>query len=208
MGGHLGVSGVLMAVVHRLRQMVRVDVRPSSEGWTLAAYWTPVEREYPREHLERLTGADGAVDLGTHDAGFVDDVAGRKGKAARRWGRVASPFANGEEYLGWDGARRCFTTSSAPRDAMGKPLVPFVTMAADPSVVKPGTLVHIADCGTNAGVAVDPQVAARLVDSAWVVTDTGVSGRRVDMYIGEQDRADMAASPFHLSLEGAMLRLF
>jgi 3D (Asp-Asp-Asp) domain-containing protein len=203
-----GLGVFLTAAVHRLRRLLWVDVKPASGDWTLTVYWTPVEREYPRASLERLTSCDAAIDLGMHDSGFVDDVAGRNGKPAQGWGRVATPLANGDEYIGWDEGRECFVTSAAPRDAIGKELVPFVTMAGDPSVVKPGTLVHITDCGTDTGAAVDPHVAARLTGSSWVVTDTGVTGRHLDMYIGEQDRAEMAASPFYVSLEGAALQLF
>jgi len=92
--------------------------------------------------------------------------------------------------------------SKEPLDAYGQPLIPWLTVAADPSIQK-GTKITIKSLGSKANVA--SWVAEKLLTTTFVVSDRGpsVKGHHLDVYVGDQTRRNMSKSPVALYIRGA-----
>jgi hypothetical protein len=177
----------------------------SSPGWQVTVYYTAVEGLHSGRSTrvigcQRLDCANGGADLGTYPAGFVAAVRA-EGTGRTRSGR----------YLNWS-SNVGYWLDSAPRDAHGAPLRPWVSAAADPDVLPAGTTFMISECGrAEEGGPVGAPVCARLRAARWVVTDEftpGLGGERhVDLYVGEETGPGFTESEWFTTLVGAVLLL-
>jgi hypothetical protein len=170
-------------------------------GWTVTVYYTAVETYYDGAPVAvtgcpELDCAHGHADLGAHPKDFVTAV------RDEGTGRLT-----GGGYLNWSHDVG-YWLDAAPRDAAGHPLRPYSSAAADPDVLARGTAFTITDCGTEPE-DVDDAVCARLRAANWRIVDEftpGLGGERhVDVYLGEQDRADFTESPAYVTLTSATL---
>lgn len=182
-------------------------VAPSAAGdWEITVYVTAVERYY-HGTLRPVRGCPTVdcdsrtpkVDLGSYPGDFVDRV--------RDEGTgLISNGPNAGRYLNWS-SDTGYWLDTMPRDSFGHRLVPYVSAAADG--VPAGTRVRITSCGRNDdGSAPDPQVCAALTSARWQVLDEftpGLGGvHHIDLYLGEEDRADYTAtSPYWVTFVGA-----
>jgi hypothetical protein len=180
-----------------------------SDGWAISAYFTAVETFYskPRVALRGCVGLDcvnGTTTLGRFPSDFLAAV---KEEGS---GRLASPV-NGSAYLNWS-VDVGYWLDTAPRDARGSVLEPYVSAAADPAIAYVSTF-RVDQCGADVrtGEAVEPLVCAAIRGATWVVRDRftqGAVGKRLDLYIGEQDAADfLAESPRAIDTQGATISL-
>ena len=175
-----------------------------SGGWEITVYYTAVEDHHSGEP-ETVTGcrgldcAHGDDDLGRYRSDFVDAV------REEGTGRTAAGT-----YLHWS-YDVGFWLDTRPRDTAGRALRPFVSAAADPTVLARGTHFSIAACGrADDGSPPAAPVCAALRKARWTVTDEftpGLGGsRHIDAYIGEETGPDFTSSPWYLTLRGATLR--
>jgi hypothetical protein len=181
--------------------------RPTlSAGWEVTVYYTAVEG-YHHGAAERVTGcpdlncSHGHDDLGAYPADFVRAV------HDEGTGRTADG-----RYLNWS-YDTGYWLDTAPRDTDGHPLVPYVSSAADPSVLKRGTRFVIAGCGTqDDGSAVPAPICDTMRAAGWRIDDEftpGLGGRKhVDAYIGPETGPDFTDSDAYTTLVGATLALF
>ena len=176
-----------------------------SDDWEVSIYFTAVERYYsgPPEVLRGCPVIDcsnGTADLGQFPRDFIAAV---KEEGS---GRLTSTGAK-SAYLNWS-VSIGYWLDNAPRDARGSVLEPYVSAAADPSIAFVSTL-RINTCGLDArtGEAVDPAICESITRPTWIVRDrftVAAVGRHVDLYVGEQDRADfVAGSPRAIHTLGA-----
>ncbi len=174
-----------------------------SGDWLVTVYYTPVESFHPGRTTE-VTGcgirdcAFGDSLLGSYPVEFVDAV------HQEGTGRITSgPHAGG--FLNWS-VNVGFWIDDAPRDAYGGVLQPYRTAAAN--TLDPGTRVRVLDCGEG---AVHRDVCERLRDGEWRIHDQFTPGfggdKHIDLYIGEQDRADFTYSPLFTTLRGATVAI-
>jgi hypothetical protein len=146
--------------------------------------------------LECTRGKD---NLGTFPASFVTAV------KAEGTGRTTRG-----RYLNWSHDTG-FWLDDAPRDAAGRPLRPFESAAADPSVLPRNTQLTIVTCGHDEGGDQIPTTTCdRLRRAAWIVTDEftpGLGGdKHVDVYIGEETTTNFTEGPWYVTLLDATLR--
>jgi hypothetical protein len=180
--------------------------RPSaSPGWEITVYYTAVE-EYHDGTPRRVTGcrvldcAYGNDDLGGYPADFVTAV------RDEGTGRIT---AGG--YLNWS-YDVGYWLDSAPRGSAGAALRPYVSAAADPGVLAPGTRFRITDCGRQDDGSRLPAAACETLRGAgWRVEDEftpGLGGaRHLDVYIGPETGPDFTESDLYVTLTGATLRI-
>lgn len=176
--------------------------KASDGGWGLTVYYTPVEEFHGGEPVtvrgRPSLGSEAEEDLGTYPSGFVDAAQGEGG------GRITSgPHAG--NYLNWSW-NIGFWLDTSTRDAGGDPLVPFETAAVDD--IEPGTPLKLVACGVDgSGMPAKSEPCQQLRSADWVVRDKftpGLGGeRRVDLYLGEQDRPDFTTSKLWVAWSGA-----
>jgi hypothetical protein len=150
--------------------------------------------------------ANGTLDLGTYASDFVRAV---KDEGT---GRITSGPQAGT-YLNWS-IDVGYWLDTAPRDARGQALVPYVSAAADPSIAF-GTPFNVLACGvddsTGSAADIDSRVCAQLQAANWLVQDRFTEGRvgqHLDLYIGEEDQPDFSnSSPKVISTKGATIAL-
>ena len=108
-------------------------------------------------------------------------------------------------YLNWS-YDTGYWMDTAPRDTAGRPLRPWVSAAADASVLRSGSRFTIVRCGT---AEVTADVCAKLKAPTWTVVDEftpGLGGdKHVDVYIGEETGRDFTESDLYTTLESATL---
>jgi hypothetical protein len=182
-----------------------------SAGWRLTTYYTAVESFHhePRVQVRgclRLECEFGRDVVGSYPRGFVRAVHDEGS------GRITSGTHRGR-YLNWS-SDTGYWLDSRPRDAGGGSLTPYVTAAADPSVLGRGVRFQVVRCGSSQddGSALDPAACGRMRSARWVVRDEftpGLGGRRhLDLYLGEEDREDFeATSPRYLDSTGATVEV-
>ncbi|WP_239166377.1 hypothetical protein [Actinoplanes italicus] len=183
----------------------RTPGRRTSTGWEITVYYTAVERFHdgdptPVTGCPRLECTNGDDDLGTYPAGFVDAV------RDEGTGRTSSG-----RYLNWS-YDVGFWLDTAPRTSDGGTLVPFVSAAADPTVLPRGTRFTIAGCGSQDDGSAPPQaVCTALRDADWEITDEftpGLGGpKHLDAYIGPETGPGFTDSAWYVSLTGVRLTL-
>ncbi len=166
-------------------------------GWSLIAYYTPVE-SYHTGPPQAIQGCatpacpNGAEPLGSYPSDFLQDVQREDA------GRITSGKYTGS-YLNWTAADGYWLDTST-RDAGNQPLRPFVSAVADASIAL-STGFRVLSCGVDktSGDSTDPAVCDRFKAATWVVTDHPVSpgaAHDLDLYVGEEDGPDFAnASP-------------
>ncbi len=167
-----------------------------NSDYLITSYWTVNEQFYSGGKVP-VRDANGLL-LGFYKDDFVADV------QVEGWGR-GDGLGNDGRYLGYDPSFG-FMKSDSPLDAYGNPLVPWRTVAADPSIPR-GTKVYIVDLGPNPNVT--DEVADILLESEFLVSDRGPSirGHHIDVYVGDQTRKEMDESPYALYIEGATVCL-
>jgi len=107
------------------------------EGVTITSYWTVDEKVYatadpnaPTDTVPVVDEETGTIVSMTCIAAFLNEV------KTEGWGRTVSG-----KYIGWWNGT--FHLGPAPLDAQGNPLIPYHTVAVDPSVIPLGAWVAI-----------------------------------------------------------------
>jgi hypothetical protein len=166
-------------------------------------YYTVVER-YHGGAPTRVTGCPrldctrGHADLGSYPAEFVALVK-----------TEGTGLTAGGRYLNWS-YDTGFWLDTAPRGTDGNALQPYVSAAADPTVLRRGTRFTIADCGReDDGSVPPPAVCAAFRRAAWRIDDEftpGLGGpRHIDVYVGPEPGPGFADSAGYVALTGATL---
>ena len=165
-------------------------------GYLITSYWTVKEEFYRGEKIP-VKDSSGRL-LGYYRRDFVEDV------MIEGWGK-GDGVKNDGTYLGYD-PELGFIKSTEPLDAYGSPLIPWKTVAASTNLRK-GTIIRIV--GFIADEEVSEKVVHMLLNSEFVVSDRSpsITGRHIDIYVGEQDRPDMNESPYALYVKNATICL-
>ncbi|MFD0355485.1 hypothetical protein ACFVHW_17375 [Streptomyces sp. NPDC127110] len=190
----LGYAGLRLH--HRLTTIDLPRTNTASQGgYTLTVYFTPSEAHYrgPRRSIRDQACA------GHHlPDGFPADYLERVGLEG--FGKTARG-----DYLGWDFDRHCyFATSNPPVGSGDNALVPWQSVAANH--LSPGTRIRVSDCGPG----VSGRICARVKSAHWRVDDLCSIGcdsaKHLDLYIGEQTRADIEDEDFYFVTTGAVIQ--
>ncbi|WP_233358736.1 hypothetical protein [Thermomonospora amylolytica] len=193
------------------RATVTTTPKKLSKGWRVTVYYTAVEsfHDGPRKRVKGclVSGCqEPEQDLGSYPESFVKAV------QTEGAGRITSgPHAG--KYLAWSRRVGHFWLDDIARDAVNKPLRPWVTAAADRTVLERGSRFVIAECGTgHAGRPIPAEVCERFRQAYWEVVDVFAPGHggehHADVYIGEETGPDFTRSPFYTTLDGAVLGLY
>jgi hypothetical protein len=196
---------LLLAGCDAARPAPTVPAGKTSSGWEITVYYTVVEKYHHGAPAKvtgcpRLNCTGGDDDLGTYPADFVADVR-----------TEGTGVTSAGKYLNWS-YDIGFWLDTAPRDTDGDPLEPYVSAAADPSVLKNGARFRFADCGRqDDGSAVPEAVCGRFRAAAWRIDDEftpGLGGpKHIDLYLGPETQEGFTQSDSYVTLEGATLRL-
>lgn len=172
-------------------------------NWQVTVYYTAVEAFHTDAPVDVvgclvLECANGDKALGRYPESFVDAVHD-EGSGRITTGTHAGRYLNWSYDVG-------FWLDDAPRDSHGRALIPFRSAAADG--VPAGTQLRLVDCGTlDSGETVPSDVCQKLSSGQWEIRDefTPTLGgeRHIDLYIGEEDRANFTSSALFTTLEGA-----
>lgn len=175
----------------------------TGEGWKVTVYYTAVESFHsgptvPVHGCPVIDCENGDELLGMFPQSFAKAV---KDEGT---GRTSSG-----RYLNWSHDKG-YWLDSAPRDAFGRPLKPFVSAAADG--LRQGSRIKIVSCGqTPEGANVDSAVCQKLASSSWEITDEftpGLGGdRHIDLYLGEETGPRFTESPWYTTLSEAVLEV-
>lgn len=165
-------------------------------GYLITSYWTVREEFYVGEKVP-VRGSSGEL-LGHYRQDFLEDV------MVEGWGKGDGDRNDGR-YLGYD-PEMGFIKSSEPLDAYGSPLIPWRTVAAPPHLRKAATIIIV---GFTESEELSEEVIDKLLTSRFIVSDrgSGLTGRHIDIYVGDQDRADMNESPYALYIQNATICL-
>ena len=170
-------------------------------GWRITTYYTVIESYFsgrPQQvkgclKIDCSAAGDPNNVLATLPSDFVATV------ITEGNGKMTSG-ANAGRYLNWSGSMpgSGFWLDSAARNAQGTALVAFESAAAHPSVSF-GTKFKVLQCGVDSENAeqMNDAACAKLKAGNWVVVDrfeANTKKNHIDLYIGEQDRADMENS--------------
>jgi hypothetical protein len=178
-------------------------------GWEISTYFTAVEEYYDGPSIDlrgcpTIDCTDGNTLLGRFPQEFLESV---KSEGSGRLSASGRPA----EYLNWS-IDIGYWLDSAPRDARGSILEPYVSAAADPAIEYVASF-RITECGTDAitGKPLGPELCDLVRHGGWVVRDrftAGSVGKHLDLYVGEQDRKDfLDRSPKAIHTVGASLLL-
>jgi hypothetical protein len=203
----MGVAPVERVTTPTVNQ--RLATAQESGGWEISTYFTAVERYYDGPVIDlrgcpSIDCSEGDTDLGRFRRDFLEAV------KAEGSGRLSSSRRTAE-YLNWS-INIGYWLDSAPRDARGSVLEPYVSAAADPEIEYVSSF-RIEDCGTDAvtGEPLDPEVCGLIRHGDWIVRDrftVGSVGKHFDLYVGEQDRQDfLVRSPRTIHTLGASIAL-
>lgn len=175
----------------------------TSGGWRVSLYFTSVESLHhgrPRAvtGCRDLHCVHGDAPLGTYPADFVRAVRAQgSGKITR------GPHAG--RFLDWS-SDTGYWLDSTPRDARGRPLEPFRTVAAG---LPDGTRIELTGCGhRRGGRPVPHDLCRRLTAAHWQVRDVFPGDRKtraVDLYIGPETTAGFAGPRRYTTLRGVTL---
>jgi hypothetical protein len=178
----------------------------ASGGWELAVIYTAVEKFHTDKKVSvigctKLQCSEGTDKLGKFPAGFV--------KAVKDQG--SGRLTDGR-YLNWS-YDVGYWLDTAPRNASGGALEPFVSAAADPAVLPQGTRFTVAGCGHVASKTAKPpaEVCDKLKGASWEISDELTPGsggdHHVDLYIGEETRKHFQDTQWYTTLRDATLTL-
>ena len=178
-------------------------------SWHLTVYYTAVESFHGGNavNVQGKLGAYGNAvgkekNLGKFPASFAKAV------EDEGTGRITSGIYMGK-YLNWS-SDTGYWVDVIPCNSYGQVLQPFITCAADQSVLPRGTRVKILSCGTDtdSGDPCPPVACAAFKKAAWLVSDEftpGMGGKgHIDLYIGEENIPNFERkSPLWVDLSGA-----
>lgn len=174
------------------------------QSWLVTVYYTAVESFHQGAGVD-IVGctvqecANGNGFLGRYPQSFVTAV------RDEGTGRITSGPSAGM-YLNWSHDVG-YWLDTAPRDAHGRPLVPFRSAAADG--VPDGTRLGLVDCGVlDSGSPVPGDVCQALRAGEWEIRDRftpGLGGAdHIDLYIGEESGPDFTRlGSLYVTLHGA-----
>lgn len=175
--------------------------QPVSTGWQVTVYYTAVESFHsgPRTQVRGCPQLDcehGTDDLGSYPEDFVQAV------EDEGTGRTTS-----NKYLNWSHDKG-FWLDTAPRDANGRALQPFVSAAADG--LNQGARVKLVSCGQ---IPRDTQqVCDKLKEADWVIKDAftpGLGGHQhIDLYLGEESGPRFTESVWYTTFTQATLHIY
>lgn len=174
--------------------------------WNLTVYYTAVESLH---HGRAMTlkgcsemGCDHKEIIGHYPMDFLRAV------QEEGTGRITSGEYAGK-YLCWS-KRDGYWVDTVPKDAQDAALTPWISAAADVSVMDFGTTFHVQNCGKDDedGEDIDPNICSKLKNAHWKITDRfepGLGGKHhLDLYIGEEDQEDFVnSSPKVISVKSA-----
>lgn len=176
-------------------------------GWRITTYYTALESLYDGKRkavkgCTRFHCSHGKAPLGAYPEDFLK-VVQMEGS-----GRITAGPRRGR-YLNWSHSVG-FWLDDTTRDSRGRPLRPWVSAAADKSVLARGQRFAIADCGRDGDDRpIEGRVCATFQKARWTVTDLfrpGYGGaNHADVYIGEEKESRLSESPFYTTLNGATL---
>ncbi|WP_021599120.1 hypothetical protein [Actinomadura welshii] len=176
-------------------------------GWRITTYYTALESLYRGKRkavrgCTRFHCSHGKTPLGSYPADFLKVV------QTEGSGRITAGPQRGR-YLNWSHSVG-FWLDDTTRDSRGRPLKPWVSAAADKSVLARGQRFAIAGCGGDGnGRPIPAEVCERFRKARWTVTDLfrpGYGGENhADVYLGEEKGSLMSGSPFYTTLKGATL---
>jgi hypothetical protein len=178
-----------------------------STNWNITVYYTAVESFHTGaptvvKGCLTINCSRGNTDLGTYPNDFVQAV---KDEGT---GRITSGSRAGG-YLNWS-YDTGYWFDTAPRNAYGEALIPYVSAAADN--LARGTTFAVVDCGKDSatGSLIDGSVCQRLKSATWRIADEFTPGyggeQHTDLYIGEEDSFDfLSTSPKVIATAGAIL---
>ena len=177
--------------------------------YTFTFYYTPVESFFggAPQAIQGCTSIDcasGIQNLGSYPSDFIAAV------RMQGSGRITSgPYAG--KYLCGSFSDN-FWIHPFPPDAYGSAARPFVTAAADDSVLARGTRFRLVAPLTESGGPIPASTEDKLLSSTWTVSDhfqAGYGGAlHIDLYVGEQTTASFASSPYYLLLENIAIEVF
>jgi len=163
-------------------------------GFLITSYWT-VREEFYHGRKVLVRDPEGRP-LGRYREDFLRDVR-REG-----WGK-GDGEGNDGRYLGyvpgWGYIKR-----DKPLDANGNPLIPWKTVAGPPSI-RNGTRIYILSFEAE----LKPEVEEKLLNTVFIVSDRSpnITGKHIDIYVGEQDRENMDTSLYSLYIKDAVICL-
>ncbi|MDO8776710.1 MAG: hypothetical protein Q7K57_49975 [Burkholderiaceae bacterium] len=174
----------------------------SAEVYTITVYYTAVE-SFHTDAAQTVSGclirecSFGNSVIGSYPASFI------KATKTEGTGRITSG-ANAGKYLNWS-VDVGYWLDTIPSDGYGGALVPFRTAAADDIALTRGTqFMLVAPLMQEDGSALDSTSANRFLAAQWLVNDQftpGLGGAlHLDLYIGEEDRANFTSSPMYTTL--------
>ncbi len=138
-----------------------VPAEDCTSGWYITGYYTPHEEDFSGEMIEVDT------DVGSRffKEDFLDVV------KTEGWGKTLQ-----NDYLGyyWDS----WHINDKDLDAQGNELIKG-TVAVDPAILTPGTQITI------------PTLPSPYNQQIYSVTDTGVTGKHIDVFTGEGKEAEL-----------------
>ncbi|KIZ14640.1 hypothetical protein [Streptomyces natalensis] len=190
----LGYAGLRLH--HRLNtiDLPQTDTVPQG-GYTLTVYFTPSEAYHhgPRRSIRGQVCAGQSLPY-SFPADYLERV------RLEGFGKTARG-----DYLGWDFDRHCyFATRTPPMGSHDNALVPWQSVAANH--LSTGTQIRVTDCGPG----VPGEVCTRVKSAHWRVDDLCSIGcddvKHLDLYIGEQSRADIEDEDFYFVTKGATIQ--
>jgi hypothetical protein len=199
---------LLSLYVPNLNISARTLASDGPADWNLTVYYTAVE-SFHHGRVSRLKGCvemgcDRKETIGSYPSDFVRVV------QEEGTGRITSGEYAGK-YLCWS-KRDGYWIDKEPKDAQGGALTPWVSAAADVSVMDFGTTFHVQNCGKDDenGEEINGDTCARLKTAHWRITDRfepGLGGKHhLDLYIGEEDQEDFVnSSPKVISAKAALI---
>lgn len=196
----VGLLAYPQAASRDARETIDCPVRSihKVEGVTITSYWTVDEKVYaeadpnaPTDTVSVVDEETGTIVSMTCIAAFLNEV------KTEGWGRTVSG-----KYIGWWNGT--FHLGPAPLDAQGNPLIPYHTVAVDPSVIPLGAWVAIIPSPLNFACRVCGGIPFRpLLCRIFHATDTGVDGAWLDVYVGYQFALDMNETSKAYWIQGA-----
>lgn len=174
----------------------------SSGGWHLTTYFSALDSFYGGAtaaltgclNVDCSAGTDPTSALGTYSVDFTVAV------QTEGTGKITTGPQAGQ-YLNWSASQpgSGYWLDTAPRDAQGNALVPYVSAASHPSYAF-GANFAVLDCGVDmtAGTPMDPAACADFMAATWQIRDrfeANTEVRHLDLYIGLQTALDMNDDP-------------
>lgn len=174
-------------------------------GWHITVYYTAVE-SFHHQALESVYGCPtqqcekGDTPLGQYPGDFIS-VVKQEGTGRITSGRYTGAYLNWSYDVG-------FWIDSVAADTHGNKLTPYVSAAADASVLKQSTQFAITSCGTT---NISAAVCNKFKSSHFIIRDEftpGLGGKKhLDIYIGEEDQPNFEDSQTYTDLTNATIRV-